>query len=91
MEHVTGCELISVWQQSIGAQSPSCNAVLSYWHDMGKKTLQTCTLLNDINSCLGRTMTDVAITVREEGQRPSSWDGLFAVSALQGKYNTYIT
>jgi hypothetical protein len=67
MRIVTGCELISSWQQSTIAQAPSFNAMLSCWHDMGKKTLQTRTLLNDFNSYVARSKTtDVATTMREE-------------------------
>jgi hypothetical protein len=92
MQIVTGCELISGWQQSVVAQAPSFNAVLSCWHDMGKKALQTCTLPNDFNSCVARSkMTDVATTVREQEQKPSSGNGLIAVCALREKYKTHIT
>jgi hypothetical protein len=92
MQILTACKLISSWQQSIFAQAPSFSAMLSCWHDMGEKTLQTRTLLNDFNSCIARSkMTDVATTVREEEQRPSSGNGLIAVCALQEKYNTHIT
>jgi hypothetical protein len=92
MQIVTGCELISSWQQSVVAHAPSFNALLSSWHDMGKRTLQTCTLLNDVNICVARSkVTDVATIVREERHRPSSGDGLIAVCELQEKYNTHIT
>jgi len=58
---------------------------------MDKRTLQACTLLNDVNSCVARSkMNDVATTVREERQRPSSGDGFIAVYALLEKYNTHI-
>jgi hypothetical protein len=89
---VTGCEVISCWQQSIVAHAPSFSVMLPCWHDMVKRTLQTCTLLNDVNSCVARSKVGyVAITVREDRQRPSSGDGLIAVCALQEKYNTHVT
>jgi hypothetical protein len=53
---------------------------------MSKKTLQTCTPLNNINSSMDRSkITDAATTVMEERQSPSSRDGLIAVSASWAK------
>ena len=41
--------------------------VLPRWHDVSKTTLQTCTLLNNINSSIARSkMSDVAIMAMDE-------------------------
>ena len=45
----------------------SFSAILLRWHDVSTRTLQTCALLNNINSSIARSkMSDVAIMAMDE-------------------------
>jgi hypothetical protein len=46
---------------------PALQCYAAVWHDMKKKTFQTLTLLNNVNSSVARSkMFDVAAMVMEE-------------------------
>ena len=94
MWNTTCSELILSWQQHPAAgpcTDLAINITLQCWHDMWKKTYQTCTLKNNINSRVARSkMSDTATIAFEEPHGPSSWDWLTVASLLQKKYMTRV-
>ena len=87
MWNTTCSESILCWQQHAAAgphTNLSFNTTLQCWHDMRKKTSQTCTLQNNINSRVARSkMSDAATMVFEKRNGPCSWDWQTVASMLQ--------
>lgn len=78
MRNTTCLELILSWQHhtAAGPQTDlSFNTTPQCWRDMRKKTSQTCTLQNNINSRVATSkMIDAATMVFEKQNGPCSQD-----------------